>query len=192
MSFVFETVSRVFRKRPFLLNSLTGFASFSLGDLLAQSVDNKTVKAEAQKLDVTRAAKIGCLGCVVNGVVMVYWFRVLDRVCGHSMTDPRVLISKTVLDQVVYAPISISAFYAYTSFLTPGAAGWKSTFLQTMEDKAYSTFLADCSVWPVINLLQFRVVPTHLRPTVNGIAALLWQSYLSHTSFSAGISQKGP
>lgn len=191
MSFVFRTVSKVFSDRPYLFNSMAGFLSFTLGDALAQKVDGRIagVAADAE-INVGRAVAIGGLGIVLNGFLMVKWFGVLDKYVGASMTSPRVLVTKTVLDQVVYAPFSISAFFAYTSLILhekeyrdhkhPQTTGWTTRFREKMQDKFVTTFEADCAVWPMINLVQFRLVPLHLRPTVNGISALLWQGFLSH------------
>lgn len=199
MSFVFRSLSRVFADRPYLFNSMAGFLSFTLGDALAQKVDGRIAGVRDAEINVGRSVAIGGLGIVLNGVLMVKWFGILDKYVGASMTSPRVLVTKTVLDQVVYAPFSISAFFAYTSLILHGneysdhkdpqppttataesSTTWMTRFRAKIDDKFLATFEADCAVWPMMNLVQFRFVPLHLRPTVNGAAALLWQGFLSH------------
>ena len=44
------------------------------------------------------------------------------------------------------------------------------------------TWIADCSVWPVANFINFRYIPLNNRPTFVGIVQVFWQSYLSYTS----------
>jgi protein Mpv17 len=210
-------MSKVFADRPYLFSSLTGSLSFSLGDALAQSVE---IDGDS-KISLSRAVAIGGLGVVLNGFVMVKWFAVLDRYVGASMTSPRVLLTKTVLDQIIYAPFSITTFFAYTTFIFQGNTNtntnsnsnsnsnpvdevslvkspnlvsvkteWLTRFKAKMQDKFITTFEADCAVWPLINVLQFRCVPLHLRPTVNGISSLLWQAYLSHQAESRNAKVK--
>ena len=43
------------------------------------------------------------------------WYVYLDKVFGVSMTNGKTVIYKTLADQVVFAPLAIVAFFAYTS-----------------------------------------------------------------------------
>lgn len=221
MSFVFRHVNRVFERRPMITNAVTGFASFALGDLLCQSVERKIKQRKAEghpntiasTLDYLRALQIGVLGIWMNGIVMITWFKYLDRAFGTSMTSPRILIAKTIADQVIYAPCGIATFFAYTTFLDtlqeraailaapptiqqvhlttcessqiilPITQSAPSTFESKMNSSFMSTFLADCSVWPMVNMIQFRYVPLHWRPTTNGVVALVWQAYMSSVAY---------
>ena len=194
------SVGKVFQQSPLLSNGAAGFVSFALGDVLAQAVEARD-DCEAGKrttllaqVDVKRAVLLGGLGVVVNGHILVKWFAWMDRAVGASMTSTRVLLTKTALDQIVFAPFGIVTFFSYTSALCPYKAesatarsayeDWQQTFRHKMESKFLSTFAADCSVWPAINMLQFRLVPLVYRPAVNAGAALCWQAYLSHESLS--------
>lgn len=208
MSFIFKPVARVFHRQPTLANAATGFACFALGEVASQKTEGRTV-------DYRRAVQIGALGSLMNGVVMMKWFAYLDVVFGSSMTSPRVLVGKTIADQVVYAPLGIASFFAYscmldqsstspvcdpqqTSTSTGGAAvanppfseRWAEEFTHLMQASFVKTFTADCAVWPAVNLIQFRFVPLNLRPAVNGVIALAWQTFVSLESHSETSSSK--
>jgi protein Mpv17 len=204
MSFIFKPVARVFHRQPTLANAATGFACFALGEVASQ-------KQEGRAIDVRRAIQIGALGSLMNGVVMMKWFAYLDVVFGASMTSPRVLVGKTIADQIVYAPVGIASFFAYSCMLDQSSARpvcdsqktssstaaeaaavlspsfierWTTEFKQLMEASFVRTFSADCAVWPAVNLIQFRFVPLTLRPAVNGVIALAWQTFVSLESHS--------
>jgi protein Mpv17 len=205
MSFIFKTVGGLFARQPTLSNAATGFACFGIGEMAAQKTENRPA-------DLRRAAQIGALGCIMNGVVMMRWFAYLDAVFGTSMTSPRTLICKTVADQIVYAPFGITTFFAYSCMLdqvstsptrdtkmvssAPIVGGqspsfvtrWSAEFSHLMDSSFMKTFTLDCCVWPMVNMIQFRFVPLNFRPAVNGIVATAWQSFVSHESHSESPS----
>jgi hypothetical protein len=41
-----------------------------------------------------------------------------------------------------------------------------------------SAYIADWSVWPAINVVNFRFVPLPFRPSFIGCAQLGWQTYM--------------
>ena len=172
--------------KPMLANSATGFVTFMVGDILSQSVtQNKRIGyISSDRIDIMRSMRTGCLGIVMNGVTLHYWYRALDGMFGMSMKSIKNVIFKCIADQLVYAPFSIIAFFSYAAVNKGGdMRDVTSRCAQKCDDAFVDTWGADCSVWPLINLVSYSMVPVHVRPTFIGLAQVGWQSYLSCVSF---------
>lgn len=198
------TITSFIRAYPAISSGLSGFASFSIGDIFAQYVD----KRQVHHFDVDRAVRIGCLGLMMNGIVLHRWYQLLDVVYGPSMNCKLTVLKKTIADQLVYAPGAIVAFFMFTSTcidhakkphlmdtpvpLTTIASSARneggsdktpwSLFSKKMEESFLTTFAADCSVWPLANVIQFRFVPLQFRTTYMACCQLMWQTYMSFTA----------
>ena len=130
-------------------------------------------------IDYWRAIKTGALGITLNGFALHLWFRTLDATFGAAMTL-RNVVFKCIADQLVYAPFSIIMFFSYASATKGGTV---TEIVERSKEKIntsiYSTWLADCSVWPMVNFLNFRYIPIHFRPTFVCCVQLAWQVYMS-------------
>jgi hypothetical protein len=60
---------------------------------------------------------VGLLGIGLNGFALHGWYRVLDRVFGKQLDSWRVVLSKVVADQAVYAPFACASFLVWASVL---------------------------------------------------------------------------
>jgi hypothetical protein len=183
-----ETVVQAYKTNPRLANAVTGFATFSLGDVLAQKVEQKQ-SGVVRKLDLWRSTQLGFLGVVMNGFFLHHWFNLLDRVVGSSMKSKIGVAAKVAADQFIFAPFAIAVFFGYntvrqSSSIDDAQVRW----LNCMRQNFMPTFVADCSLWPAANFVNFRYVHLNYRPTFTAAVQLLWQTYMSAT-FSLGQQQ---
>jgi hypothetical protein len=198
-----------FEKYPRFASGVTGFCTFSVGDLFAQRLQMNTVTTTATtstsvattttttatqdtdhlKFDYRHPVEIGVLGFFSNGYILTHWYHMLEKVFGTSMICKRVVFTKVFADQLIYAPFCIVLFFAYSSWLSEGtpAKSWNE-FVLKCKDSFTATFLADCSVWPVANFINFRVVPLVYRAPFTAFVQLLWQSYMSFVTSARHIS----
>ena len=54
-----------------------------------------------------------------------------------------------------------------------------SDALQEVKDTFLTTWIVDCSLWPVVNFVGFAFVPMVLQPTYMAFVSYFWQLYLS-------------
>ena len=192
-------VCNSYDSHPMMTNGMTGFITFSMGDILSQKILNFD-----NMIDHERAIKTGSLGLFMNGLMLHHWYNALDRIFGRAMQSRKAVILKTVADQLLYAPFSIAIFFGFasamalpqsTSFVqntsSSQRADRKNVFLQSfykkMESGFVSVFLADCCLWPFINMVNFSCIPKNYRPSFIGIAQLVWQTYMSSMGHSANV-----
>lgn len=192
-------IARSFKSSPQLTNSVTGLVTFSAGDFLSQKVLH-----EGSDVDYGRAMKTGMLGVFMNGIVLHHWYNNLDRVFGKSMLSTKGVILKMAADQLIYAPFSIAVFFGFASSLATMEASRLVTsstkrtemipgkvteaFIHKMETSFLPVLLADCCVWPFVNLINFSYIPKNYRPSFVGIAQLVWQTFVSSMGHGNGSS----
>lgn len=188
-----RNVFNLYDQHPLLMNSAVGSTVFCLGEIIAELNKEEPPtpeQAEAAALfgiepaksgtrlshvDWTRVAKLGGLGLVENGVLMSWWYSFLNRVVGGGVGSATVLF-KCACDQVFFATQQDGVFLALCAVqdaedLPHAIADVKRSFV--------TTWLNDCSVWPLVNFVGFSVVPVKMQPTYMSAAQLFWQIYLS-------------
>lgn len=177
-------LSDFFHSQPRLANACTGFATFSVGDVIAQRLEQeRTAPSTTDGVDtinVARSLQVGMLGVVMNGFFLYNWFYLLDKVVGASMTSTSSVLLKMLADQVFYAPFAIISFFSFAALRTSSNLNdIYEAFTRRMENSFFSTYLADCRLWPLANYINFRWVPRIYRPSFSAVVQLLWQTYMS-------------
>jgi protein Mpv17 len=174
------TLNDNFSKRPVLCNSIAGFTISATGDFFSQGLEKKNI------VDISRVIQTGLLGSFIGGGFLPIYYGALDRIFGSSQTNMVVVLSKVIADQIIYSPFQITTFFAYSSAVSHNWVSSES-YSNQVKDKLrasfYDTWLLDCSIWPVINIINYRMVPLIYRPIFNGFADVFWQSYLNYVSF---------
>lgn len=60
------------------------------------------------------------------------------------------------MDQLLFAPIGISAFF---TFMTLAEGGGKKHIVKKFQDIYIPTLRANYMLWPAVQMLNFRVMP---------------------------------
>lgn len=98
----------------------------------------------------------------------------LSRVIpGNSV---RAVVSKMVIDQTVFAPTIIASFFIGQGFL-------EGRTVDEVKEKFQRAFvpamLANWSVWPAAQFVNFKFVPLPLQALYVNVVSLGWNTYLS-------------
>ena len=89
-------------------------------------------------------------------------------------TSPQAVVSKSVSDIAVQGVGGNAAAIAARG--APAAEVWRA-----MPE----VLVADCCVWLPYNLVAFRLIPLHVRPTTTALMTLGFNTYLSHVAVRA-------
>lgn len=177
-----------FQKYPNLSNALTGCVMFGSGEFITQRMMHEDSNG---LVSLERVFQLGFLGFVMNGFFLTRWYRLLDAVVGISMKCNRTVAIKVISDQLIYAPFCIFAFFGFTALIKyDNFADMKNYFVHKNQHSFWSTYAADCSIWPVANYLCFKVVPFHYRPTWTAFVQFVWQIYMSYVSKEVMVEEE--
>jgi hypothetical protein len=194
---------------PLLVKSITGGVMYGIGDTIAQNIEmyqGKRDKIDWKRLGVFTLFGGVFSGPIyhfwfngldrlpyrlmfarrfmeqrrVNSLIEVAKKHGID--VGELKIEPRKLSSvayyssKILADQLIF-----SSLYTAFVFMMVGLMNGK-TIEEAWEDtkKVYiPTYIADCIVWPPVQLINFRFVPVPLQPLFVNTVNIIWNTYLS-------------
>lgn len=88
-------LKKSFQSYPQLSNSVTGFITFSAGELISQYT------LSDEEVDYRRAVKTGTLGILMNGLCLHQWYLILDRTFGSSLVSRQGIILKIIAGRLL-------------------------------------------------------------------------------------------
>jgi protein Mpv17 len=152
------------------------------GDVIAQQwVEGGTPSTH----DWSRTLRFSAVGFLFVGPVLGRWFARLDKIVGTRQTLT-VGCKKMVVDQVCFAPIFFITLLPILS-LSQGVP--VAEIPETVKKDYPSVLWANYKIWPAVQLLNFSLVPLHLRVNVANLVAVGWNSYLSWKSHQTSHDQ---
>jgi len=195
---------RCLDRNPIITNSVTFGALMGLGDVACQTFIEQPAKVPTdplpvnpadplyvnlqassipqfgRQLDVPRTCRFVTIGALYYGPAVTLWYRQLDRLVAALFVASRpsttAVIFKTVVDQALFAPVSLVAYLSFLSLLRRNDA---EAFSQLFRRDYWTILCVNWSVWPFVQLLTFSVIPKRHRVLfVNGVG-LAWNTFLS-------------
>lgn len=104
----------VFRAHPYISNVLGYTALFASADLIQQNVlggknTKRSPSEEAAGIDWSQTARVATVGFCFHANFNYHWLRGLERMLPGG--GVKAVTGKVVVDQLIAAPLTISAFY---------------------------------------------------------------------------------
>ncbi|XP_021521337.1 mpv17-like protein isoform X1 [Aotus nancymaae] len=157
-------LSRAARRHPWPTNVLLYGALFSSGDALQQ-------RLRGAQNDWRQTRRVATVVVTFHANFNYVWLGLLERALPGRA--PRIVLAKVLCDQVVGAPIAVSAFYAGMSILQ----GKDDIFLD-LKQKFWNTYMSGLLYWPFVQLTNFSLVPVQWRTAYAGLCSFLWAIFL--------------
>ncbi|RDW75028.1 hypothetical protein BP6252_06170 [Coleophoma cylindrospora] len=109
--------------------------------------------------------------------VQLKWFQFLTRafpITKMSAFGPS--MKRMAMDQLVFAPVGIAVFFTAMS-LAEGASRRQIT--HKLRDMYLPTLKANYMVWPLVQVINFRVMPVQFQLPFVSTIGIAWTAYLS-------------
>eukprot|EP00927_Polykrikos_kofoidii_P012775 TRINITY_DN15535_c0_g1_i4.p1 TRINITY_DN15535_c0_g1~~TRINITY_DN15535_c0_g1_i4.p1 ORF type:complete len:223 (+),score=20.94 TRINITY_DN15535_c0_g1_i4:86-670(+) len=163
--------------RPMLANLVAAGSLGVVGDLLCQVMVEQRETVEARR---TFAVSMFC--GLYQGPVCSTIYASYPRYFPAALTSTQLRsgLSCAVADNFGHVPfLYIPAFYMSVGVLQ--GSGWSASMESLKADWAQT--VVDCwKLWIPLQLLNFSVVPLHMRVLFMNVACLFWNVYLSSAS----------
>lgn len=142
-----------------------------LGDQIAQNF----IETDSKGVDFVRTMQFTGIGFFISGPATRIWYGILDKHIGSKGTS--VAIRKVICDQLLFAPTFIAVL-----LVTIGICQGKNIErLRIKLRNEYGDILKNnYKLWPMVQLVNFSLVPLHYQALVVQSVALLWNSYVSY------------
>ena len=88
----------------------------------------------------------------------------------------RLVLAKCILDQLFFATQQDFFFLALCAY--NNSAQFNSA-IEEVKKTFLTTWLMDCSLWPLVNFVGFAAVPFKFQPTYMAFIQFFWQIYIS-------------
>ena len=142
---------------------------FVVSDTLTQQL----VEKKRWNHDGRRTLQMGVMGIIV-GPIQRTWFLTLERFI--PPTSKIQIVKKLIVDQTIYGPFIIFFFYSLSGIL----AGKELCEVKLLLQERYiKTMLTAYKIWPLVQAVNFSVVPLQHRANFVQLVSLCWNMYLS-------------
>ncbi|XP_043971895.1 mpv17-like protein [Gambusia affinis] len=165
-----------FQAHPYISNVLGYTALFASADLIQQRVLARNPAPASERpaeIDWHQTARVATVGLCFHANFNYHWLRGLERMLpGGGLSA---VTRKVVLDQLVAAPVTISAFYIGLSFLEN-----RDDLLEDWRQKFWTSYKAGVVYWSTMQAVNFAFVPPVARTAFVGGIALTFTIFLCH------------
>ncbi|KAF7985762.1 hypothetical protein HWV62_365 [Athelia sp. TMB] len=166
-------------RRPYAASMATSAVLFGGGDLIAQqAIEKKGLQAHDVRNPSgiwARTARLTFYGGVFFGPAMTKWYQILNRIKFPNPT--KATIYRVALDQGVLTPGVVAFFFTSMTFLEGKGVNEAKERLE----KAYQpTLLRNWCVFVPTQIINFALVPHHLRFVVVSVVSLFWSMFIPH------------
>jgi len=153
-----------------LAQCATGGFLFGAGDIIAQQF----IEKQGREHDFLRTARLTVYGGTMFAPIMTKWYQLLNRL--QFKTPLRGIAYRVYLDQAVLTPAAVAFFFTSMSILEGRGFGeaWNR-----LNSAYVPTLLRNWGVFIPAQIINFSVVPNHLRFLFVSVVSLFWNTYLS-------------
>lgn len=174
------------RTDPLLTKSLTSSSIMTVSDVICQKLvmaNTKTDRKETDStptpsLDYVRMLQVAITGIVWSGPIQHWWFGTLDKIVTIQHPILR-LVVKLIFDSMIFSPLTISGYFTVRSMLE--GSGFKGAY-EKLSTRLVSTVKGAWKFWPIVNIVNFGLVPLQFRVLYSNILSLFWTGYLTYVN----------
>lgn len=162
---------------PYKTKMITAGTTYCIADYICQShIEKKPVEDYSVRRSLSQAS----VGAFFAAPSLHVWHSIIlpkvARLCTSNIT--RVLVS-VCLNETVLATYFISCLlFSFEALKTMNVEAG----VQNVEKKFTGALGSSMKFWTGISLVNYSLVPVHLRPVFVSCWSVIWQSYLSYVS----------
>ena len=111
VSRIWQNYLTLLDEKPVLVKSLTSLFGFLIGDICAQLITGADY-------DLRRTLRMTLFGILMDGPVGHCWYFFLDKnIFPEAPKEPKAIVAKTALDQLLWAPFFSCVFFTFNQTL---------------------------------------------------------------------------
>ncbi|KAJ7359762.1 hypothetical protein DFH08DRAFT_416647 [Mycena albidolilacea] len=169
MTSFFRAYNALLIRRPMAAQCGTAALLFGAGDIIAQ----QAVERKGKEHDFARTARLTFYGGAMFGPAMTKWYQLLNRI--QFQTPTKAIVYRVWLDQCVLTPGAVIVFFGSMALLE----GKPNDIVPRIGAGYVPTLLRNWAVFVPTQIINFWLVPPHLRFVVVSVVSLFWNTYLS-------------
>ncbi|GAA5876604.1 hypothetical protein JCM8547_002420 [Rhodosporidiobolus lusitaniae] len=173
MSGLLRAYNSALIRRPYATGAATAAVLFGTGDVLAQ----QAIEKKGSNHDYFRTLRLSAYGGLIFAPIVTRFYGGLERIkLGSSVATTAARVAG---DQLVLTPFMVGLFFSAQTFLEGKGTDEAK---KRLESSWWPTLQRNWGVWFPIQVLNFSIVPPHLRLVVVNVVSLFWNAYLSYAN----------
>ncbi|XP_076626852.1 mpv17-like protein [Colletes latitarsis] len=169
MRVIFGKFREISQKYPIV----RGMASYTIiwptGSLLQQKI------AGNEELNYIQALRFSLYGGFFVAPTLYCWLKCSSYFWPKS--DLKYAITKALVEQVTYSPAAMCCFFFGINLLEMKPV---SECIEEVKRKFWPTYKVGVCVWPVLQTINFFLIPEHNRVVYVSVCSLIWTSFLAY------------
>ncbi|KAK4047712.1 Protein required for ethanol metabolism [Microbotryomycetes sp. JL201] len=122
--------------------------------------------------------------CVIFAPIVTRWYAMLEKIKLGSKAG--LVMARVGLDQFALTPVMVPVFFSSMALMEgQGVQGAK----KRVETSWWSTLQRNWAVFIPVQVINFAIVPAHLRIVLVNCVSLFWNAYLSYANSKAAPAQ---
>lgn len=172
--------NRALINSPLLLNSVMGFFVATIGDIICQYVYNTNHNQNISwEWDFHRTIQMGVIRSVVIAPFIHYWYPFLVQLCpGNNIVN---VFCRVAIDQTIGSILVLSTVFFIVSLLHGDVLGAPRIIYASF----FPTWIRGLQFWPLVNMINFRIIPVIYQPLIAHFASIYWNIVLSYYANSS-------
>ncbi|CAD6506275.1 BgTH12-07202 [Blumeria graminis f. sp. triticale] len=138
-------------------------------------------KSQLPSFDFERLSRFMAYGCMM-APIQFKWFKFLSK--SFPITKQNGLesaLKMMALDQLIFAPAGIATFF---TVMTIAEGGGRRAVSTKLRDMYLPTLKANFVVWPLVQMVNFRLMPLQFQLPFVSTISIAWTVYLSLSNAS--------
>ncbi|CAL1676740.1 unnamed protein product [Lasius platythorax] len=174
MRIIFVKFREISQKYPIV----RGMASYSViwptANLLQQKIMGK------EEFDYTEAVRFSLYGSLYVAPTLYCWLKCASYLWPKA--NLKSAITKALVEQVTYSPAAMCSFFFGMSFLELKPV---SECIEEVKIKFWPTYKVAICVWPILQTINFALIPERNRVVYVSVCSLVWTCFLAYMKASA-------
>ncbi|XP_075155391.1 mpv17-like protein [Haematobia irritans] len=156
---------------PFVRGVITYAVLWPTSSLVQQTIEGKNFRT----YDYMRAFRFCILGSMYAAPVLYGWVRVSSAMWPNMSL--RVGLTKAAVEQVSYGPFACVSFFTGMTLLEGKSL---KEAIQEAKNKFVPTFKVGIYIWPILQTINFSIIPERHRMVYVSICSFLWTICLAY------------
>ncbi|KAJ9576287.1 hypothetical protein L9F63_006886, partial [Diploptera punctata] len=127
-----------------------------------------------EKFDFREAFRYSLFGALYVAPTLYGWIKFSGVLWPHM--NLKIAVTKALIEQVSYGPIAVASFFFGMSLLEGRSV---AEGINEVKTKFWQTYQVGFCVWPVVQTVNFSLVPEPNRVIFVGLCSMIWTCFLA-------------
>ncbi|XP_076232725.1 mpv17-like protein isoform X2 [Calliopsis andreniformis] len=169
MRVIFVKFREVSQKYPIVRGMASYTVIWPTGSLIQQKLTGN------DELNYMQALRFSLYGGFFVAPTLYCWIRLSSHFWPKS--DLKSAVTKALVEQVSYSPAAMCCFFFGINLLEMKPV---AECLEEVKQKFWPTYKVGVCVWPILQTINFFLVPEHNRVVYVSCCSLVWTSFLAY------------